>query len=456
MKSKLIAILLFLNCFNAMAQYEPIPTSYRNGFFKYYSVNPDSALFYAKKLADKNQYAGYMREAIHDDFFYSFMGNVVAIPICYRTLTKLYTDSNTNLVKSVEPLYLWAEVQLNSKDVEKMEHSTRAFIKSLQLQKDLYQNKAATYGLLIYKVIKNEKKLDQLSDELLTALISKLAEGQVEGPENKLPTRLLKKRAWYRYVYATANHYKADKHAKAGDDQKAAIYFKTASEMSPDPIDQGEHIEYDIEEFLFANRQKNIYRKEYLKFLKKTDANKTEGLTALSNMAFSDPVEFKDSLRVFYTKYFPNGESFQKFWNKEINAKLLKAPDFTIKDLNGKTFSSSIKTGKWTLIIFWGTWCTPCREEHPKLQKFYSSSLSEFAGKIEVLTIACHDTESKVNSYMKEFKYSFPVAMENKEIVKLFNVQGYPKIVLISPEGNYTSVPIQIDWVNFVKHQISL
>ncbi len=54
--------------------------------------------------------------------------------------------------------------------------------------------------------------------------------------------------------------------------------------------------------------------------------------------------------------------------DKIINS---KAPDFTLKDLNGKTVSLSAFKGKVVLLNFFATWCPPCRAEMPALNKLY-------------------------------------------------------------------------------------
>jgi thiol-disulfide isomerase/thioredoxin len=48
-----------------------------------------------------------------------------------------------------------------------------------------------------------------------------------------------------------------------------------------------------------------------------------------------------------------------------------KAPDFTLKDLNGKTVSLSAFKGKVVLLNFFATWCPPCRAEMPALNKLH-------------------------------------------------------------------------------------
>ena len=90
------------------------------------------------------------------------------------------------------------------------------------------------------------------------------------------------------------------------------------------------------------------------------------------------------------------------------------------------------------------------------MQKFFDSVVLTNKGKIALLTIACKDTEDKVNKYMADNKYSFPVAMADGTIEKTYMVEGYPTKVLITPQRKYIVIPYNIDWVNFIKQYANL
>lgn len=468
---------MFLTGFNLIAQYQNTPASYRDGFLNYYHNNPDSALFYAKKLAENPEYAGYLKEALHMDVFTYFLESTKqkmkekvdksnytvfeedyskVVKNCYETIRLLHHDNNSTLVKSVEPLYLFAEIKQSSADLTKLSSLTSTFIELVRSQKDGYQNRSATYGLLIYSAVEPEKKLEKQSEALLSVLIGKLSDEQPIININNSTNLLLERRAWYRYMYAAANHFKASKLIRSGDLNGSLSYLKTAAKYSPDLTDIHKYNAYFNEAFYFANSQTNRFQIDYLNRLNTQNGDKNERLNTLLDLAISNPVPFKDSLRTFYAEHFSKRESFEKFWREQINASLDKVPAFNMKGMNGTIYSSAALTGKWMLIDFWGTWCGPCREEHPVLQKFYQSSQSDLSGRIDLLTIACNDSKENVNSYMNQFNYSFPVAMADDSIAKRFNILGYPTKVLITPEGHYLNIPFGIDWVNFVKQYVSL
>jgi thiol-disulfide isomerase/thioredoxin len=50
-----------------------------------------------------------------------------------------------------------------------------------------------------------------------------------------------------------------------------------------------------------------------------------------------------------------------------------KAPDFILRDVNGETHQLSDYKGKGVFLNFWGTWCKPCKQEMPAMEKQYAS-----------------------------------------------------------------------------------
>lgn len=112
------------------------------------------------------------------------------------------------------------------------------------------------------------------------------------------------------------------------------------------------------------------------------------------------------------------------------------APDFTLKDMDGKEVRLSDQRGKKVLINFWTTWCTYCREEMPLLQKFYEQSRD---GKWQVLTINITSSEkgvSAVRSYLKANNYNFPVLLDEKGSVSaLYGIRSIPASFILNEKG---------------------
>jgi peroxiredoxin len=84
------------------------------------------------------------------------------------------------------------------------------------------------------------------------------------------------------------------------------------------------------------------------------------------------------------------------------------APHFTATTLDGRAFDSESLRGKVVVLHFWATWCPPCREEMPALQKFYDEHHSEG---LEIVAISNDDAgdEAKVREFANS--YSYPMAL---------------------------------------------
>ena len=85
----------------------------------------------------------------------------------------------------------------------------------------------------------------------------------------------------------------------------------------------------------------------------------------------------------------------------------IKAPDFTLKTVNGDDFKLSEKKGKVILLNFWGTWCGPCRREIPdfvKLQSKYKKDGLEIVG----ITLTSGSPKNII-SFMKDWKINYTI-----------------------------------------------
>lgn len=112
-----------------------------------------------------------------------------------------------------------------------------------------------------------------------------------------------------------------------------------------------------------------------------------------------------------------------------------KAPDFKYLDINGKEVSLSDLKGNLVYIDIWATWCAPCREELPHLQKLEEV----FKGtKIAFVSISTDKDKSKWEQMVKEEKMGgIQLHSGGDEVfMNAFRVKGIPHFILIDPEGN--------------------
>ena len=108
-------------------------------------------------------------------------------------------------------------------------------------------------------------------------------------------------------------------------------------------------------------------------------------------------------------------------------------PEFAVSDLQGKTWKLANLEGKAVLINIWATWCGPCREEHPEFQKLYEKLKSRTD--VAVLSFNVDDELGKVEPYMKENKYTFPVLLGKDVVDQVVPALAIPRNWFVNPKG---------------------
>jgi peroxiredoxin len=116
-------------------------------------------------------------------------------------------------------------------------------------------------------------------------------------------------------------------------------------------------------------------------------------------------------------------------------------PEFSLKDLSGKTWTFSELRGKVVLVNFWATWCPPCRKEVPDLEALYG----RFAGKGFVVLGISDEETAKVAPFIAERKISFPVLLDpGRKVNEMFVVEGIPKSFVYDREGKLVAQSIDM------------
>lgn len=122
------------------------------------------------------------------------------------------------------------------------------------------------------------------------------------------------------------------------------------------------------------------------------------------------------------------------------------APGLTVFDEGGKAYSISEMRGSVVLINFWATWCPPCREEMPSLQKLYDSFKNNQG--FRMVTILYRDDYQKAIDYLKGNNYMLPVFIDQKEKSAFsYGVTGVPETYIVDKQGMLRSKVIgPADW----------
>lgn len=109
-----------------------------------------------------------------------------------------------------------------------------------------------------------------------------------------------------------------------------------------------------------------------------------------------------------------------------------KAPNFELQTLSGETIKLSDLKGKKVFINFWATWCAPCKEEMPEMQKFYDNHSDE----LEILAVNVESNPNTARKFMKKRNYSYPILLDtNSKVIQLYNISPIPTTYFVGTDG---------------------
>lgn len=112
------------------------------------------------------------------------------------------------------------------------------------------------------------------------------------------------------------------------------------------------------------------------------------------------------------------------------------SPAFVVPKKDGTSISSGDLKGKVVLLNFFATWCPPCREELPRLQKEIWEKYKDNP-KFELMVLAREQDWNKIDPFVAEHKYTLPFYPDLKRnVFGLFADQGIPRNVVLDSQGN--------------------
>lgn len=115
--------------------------------------------------------------------------------------------------------------------------------------------------------------------------------------------------------------------------------------------------------------------------------------------------------------------------------KSILAPDFTLEDLAGKRLSLKSLRGKVIFLNFWATWCVPCREEMPTMEKLNREYRREG---LEVLAVNFRETKEEVVKFVNELGLSFTVLLDKDgKVSEEYGVWSLPLSYFINRKGEF-------------------
>lgn len=110
------------------------------------------------------------------------------------------------------------------------------------------------------------------------------------------------------------------------------------------------------------------------------------------------------------------------------------APDFAFPLLTGEVVQLSDYRGKVVFLNIWATWCGPCREEMPSMEKLYQKMKGQA---FEILAVSVDSQGADVVlPFVKAYKLSLPLLLDREgKIGRLYNTTGVPETFIIDQYG---------------------
>jgi cytochrome c biogenesis protein CcmG/thiol:disulfide interchange protein DsbE len=108
-------------------------------------------------------------------------------------------------------------------------------------------------------------------------------------------------------------------------------------------------------------------------------------------------------------------------------------PDFTLTTFDGQTIKLSDLKGKVVIINFWASWCVPCRDEAPFLERAWQTYKDRG---VVILGIDYLDTDAEAKKFMQEFGITYPNGADlGSRISQAYRITGVPETYFVTKDG---------------------
>ncbi len=109
------------------------------------------------------------------------------------------------------------------------------------------------------------------------------------------------------------------------------------------------------------------------------------------------------------------------------------APEFALTTFDGQTYKLSDLKGKALVVNFWASWCVPCRDEAPALQRAWEKYKDQG---VLILGIDYVDTEPEAKKFIADFKQNYPNGPDlGTRISQAYHITGVPETYFIGKDG---------------------
>ena len=119
-------------------------------------------------------------------------------------------------------------------------------------------------------------------------------------------------------------------------------------------------------------------------------------------------------------------------------------PPLALRDLEGREHKLADYKGKVVVLNFWATWCDPCREEMPSMQRLQD----KLAGKLVILAVDYGEGAPRIKDFLQKVPVKFTVLLDrDTTAATAWKVKVLPTTLVIDPEQKVRFVAVgDIGW----------
>jgi len=367
--------------------------------------------------------------------------NTKASALCL--IRELYTTKNNGLKRLVAPIYYY-QLFLNTTKPDSINSLLNEYF-LLVNKYSSYDTKIDLYSILI---VKRLQTINTVSNETIHSILSQSIINLLKFKEvdfkDHIDKSLLNSRMWCRLMLA--NLYYLD--------------YKVTKETNPELLRKSSEYSCDINDFIYIHHISAVTRLlfgidqmgfdgEYAKYLI-ANSDKRQALEVLTKRAMLLPsnknmLTLRDLFRDTDT-----GKDFKTYWIEKLNAFYKPVKNLSLSTIENKKLKISDFKGSWVYMDVWGSWCAPCKNDLPNVQKFYEQIQNDSTANIKMLTLSYNSTNIK--GFMNQNNYTFPVAEIESYENNVLNVYFFPTRFLITPDGSIIRIPFVTNWSEMVRN----
>lgn len=111
-------------------------------------------------------------------------------------------------------------------------------------------------------------------------------------------------------------------------------------------------------------------------------------------------------------------------------------PDFELTTLTGDVVKLSNYKGKKVILNFWASWCSPCRDEMPHMEKYYKKNKDLSNVEIIAVNMTTAERSGTAKRFVEEYQLTFPIPLDkNGVVMDIYNIDLLPMTYMINTDG---------------------